>query len=769
MLRFLQRIFSVNRIKKQAAASKMTPYENRRAVAQRLFYITLIIFIFIILRLTWIVAANTINGVDLAKAAKANYTETFTVYPKRGTIYDRTGKPIAVDSSVFTIYVTEDKNFVDTSGKKLYAEPSEFVALEDLLLKELNIPKADSDSQLRRKGTLQAYFGTAGNNISFDKKAEIEKAEQAAGLKGIGFDTNLARQYQNGVFASQFIGTAGLKDPGDPASGLVGKNGGVEQAMDSVLQGSPSTETVEKDQYGRAIPGAIVSQTTAKDGSDVYLTISSDLQTNLENQLNTFVTNDKPQQVSAVLMEAKTGDILAVSQRPTYDPNNMSTNNDPNFSWGSNLYQGAYEPGSTIKTFLVASAMDTGNWHPNDTYQRTLQVADTTINDWDWNENGHFSISDTFTYAQGFAWSSNTGMGKVELAEGYGVWGNYLQRFGFAKPTRLGMGGESFGSMLPDSVSQTMSAFGQGIDVTMIQMLKGWTSFANNGEMLEPHFINKIVNPNTNQVLQSSKEVIGKPISSSTAKSIDQLMVTVGSDGTYGTANYGVYKNKGHESIFKINGQVPAIKTGTAQIANPDPTKGGYLEGTNDTLNSVVILYPAENPDYIFYMTTKIAQNYQLPDVATLADNLITQAETLKPTLDDTKMSIPNAKIKVDNYNGKSTGDTMDALRRKLLQPVAIGDGGTIVAQSIPAKKQVDANSKILLLTNGNHIMPDMYGWSKSMVEQLAKWYNVSVTFNGDTGQKGKSSPGHVTKQSADQLTNVKTGDSWTVTLGNTE
>ncbi|MDR0299426.1 MAG: penicillin-binding protein [Streptococcaceae bacterium] len=766
MFKFLQRIFSIKRIKKQVAASNVRPYENRRVVAQRLFYVTLAIFILIILRLTWLVTANKVNGVSLSQAARNNYTYTYTVYPKRGTIYDRMGNEIAVDSSVFTIYVTMDKNYVDSSGNKLYASSSEFPALEDLLLKELNVPKDISDAQLNRKGAVQVYFGTAGNNISFDKKTEIEKAAKAAGIKGVGFDTNLSRQYQNGIFASQFIGTAALKDFGNSSSGLVGNNGGVEQAMNSVLQGQPSTRTLEKDPYGRPIPGAIVSQTKSEDGSDVYLTLDSDLQTSLENLLNTYATSADAQQISAVLMEAKTGDILATSQRPTYNPNDMSGMNQQYFTSNNLLYQLAYEPGSTMKTFLAASAMDTGNWHPDVTYDRSLQVADATINDWDVNEYGSYYFGHpTMTYAQGFAWSSNTGMGKVELAEGYGVWGNYLQRFGFSTRTRMGIGSEAVGTLPNDTVSQTMSAFGQGIGVTMLQMMKGWTSFANGGVMLEPHFVNKIVNPNTNQVLQSSKEVIGKPISATTAKSIASLMVTVGSDSTYGTANYWAYKGKGTDSIFKINGQIPAIKTGTAQIA--DLQNGGYMQGTKDTLNSAVILYPADNPEFIFYITTKIPQHYSLPDVATVADTLITQAETMKSQLDNTGLSIENAKVTLADYTGKATGDTQDILRRQLIQPVPIGDGETIVAQSIASKTQVGANTKFLLLTNGKHTMPDMYGWSKAMVEQVAKWYNVTVTFTGQTGEKGKSNTiGQVTKQSVSQLTEVKNGDKWTVTLG---
>ncbi|GAB2026526.1 penicillin-binding transpeptidase domain-containing protein [Lactovum odontotermitis] len=772
MFKFLGRFFSFSRIRKQAAAAKTKPHDNRRLVAQRLFFVTLAVFILIILRLTWLIAANNVNGVNLTKAAANNYTYTYTVYPKRGTIFDRNGEEIAMDASNYTLYVTLDKKFVDASGKKLFAQASEFPKLATFINKE--IPALTTDyiiSQLTRKGAVQVYFGTEGKDLSLDQRDKILKDAKSEGLLGIGFDSTLTRKYPNGIFATNFIGTAHLIESDKGVLGLVGADGGgVEDAMNSILQGEPSTRTVEKDQYGRPIYGAVISQTPAKDGSDVYTTLDGPLQTANESMLDKLYKDVvKPEQTTATLLDAKTGDILASSQRPTFNPTDMSGTKQENFTWADLTYGLAYEPGSTMKSFLVAAAMDSGKWTPDVTYDRTsLDFSDgTKIQDWDVNEN-NILRGMIMTYAQGFAFSSNVGMGKMEQQMGYSIWGNYLQRFGFGRATRVGLEtgtGEDFGRLPADNdeVSKVMSAFGQGMSVTMLQMLRGWTSFANEGTMLEPHFVSKIVDNNRQEVLQAKKEIIGKPIKAETAKSIDDLMITVNTDNEYGTANGGVFKNTEPGPLFVVNGQPAAVKTGTAQVYKDR----NYSE--NLVINSLVVLYPPENPDFIFYLTSRNdPNNFNLPNIAPLVNSLLTQAETRKSQISQTEFNLPAGQVTVGDYFGKDAGATLDKLRQNLLQPVAIGsEGSKVNDQSIKAGEKVDANTRILLYTNGKHTMPDMYNWSKADVKQLAKWYNMKVTFKGQTG-KGKESAGRVTDQSIEQLTVVKKNAKITVTLGNT-
>ncbi|MDR0297830.1 MAG: penicillin-binding protein [Streptococcaceae bacterium] len=766
MLKFLKKLLPFERIKKRAEKTKLPAYDNRRHVARGLFLVALSFFMLIVLRLSWLVAANEVGGTNLAQAAKNNYTYTQTDYPQRGTIYDRFGTPLAMDSSTYTIYVNLNKSAIDqTTNEKLYAPSDTFSKLSDFLNTELGIDKTLSMTQLTLKGAMQVQFGTNGTKISFDKKAEIIKNAASAGLTGIGFSADLNRSYPNGVFASNLIGQATLKTPGDNSSGLVGLSG-MEASFNSILSGKPGIETIEKDKGGTPIPGAIISKTPAVNGKDVYTTLDAKLQNYLEQLIDKAYKDSKGQQVSATLMNAKTGEILATSQRPTYNPQTGQKTSTDNYTDNSWLYQTAYEPGSTMKTFLTVSAIDSGHFNANATYQRKLHVYDVDINDWDINEYNNYMLPSTVTAAQGFAMSSNTVMSQVEMQMGNTIWNNYLNRFDFGRRVRFGLGYETTGS-LPTSnlVNQIQSSFGQGIAVSQIQLLRAWTSFANKGAMLEPHVISQIYNPNDQTTLLSEPEVIGKPLKAASVAQELPLMVSVGTDTTFGTANKSLFKNSGGTgSYFVTNGVADAVKTGTAQIAAPN---GGYLEGKNDTLNSVVAMYPPKDPDFIIYLTNKIPQNSSLDVTATLVNSLMTRAESEKSFIDTTSNNINAGKVTMPDYKSKSVGPAADELRQDLLAPVILGDGNNVFKQSVSAGKKIGANTRVLLLTDGAHTMPDMYGWSQSDVETLAKWYNLSVTFEGGKKDKnGKIIGGSVTDQSIADNVTTKSGNKLTVTLG---
>ncbi|MFZ2601067.1 MAG: PASTA domain-containing protein, partial [Lactococcus lactis] len=283
-----------------------------------------------------------------------------------------------------------------------------------------------------------------------------------------------------------------------------------------------------------------------------------------------------------------------------------------------------------------------------------------------------------------------------------------------------------------------------------------------NGTMLEPHIVSKVVDPNTKTSLTSKAEVVGHPVSNDAASGVRDLMLTVNTDPVYGTS----YSTSGDSEqnlaagpLFMVNGEPAAVKTGTAQIAS---TTGGYMTGSQDYLYSAVVMYPAKNPDFIFYMNVKIpTESWTLKYIARVANPLLTSAEAMKNDLSvsadtDTKAG----KVTIENYKGKDSGDTADSLRRTVLSPVIIGTGAKVTAQSIAEGEKVSANSRILLLTNDkDQVMPDMYDWSKKEVEQLANWFGIKVTYEG-SGNK-------VLTQSIETSTNVKKGQTLTVKMGN--
>ncbi|GFH39739.1 penicillin-binding transpeptidase domain-containing protein [Lactococcus insecticola] len=766
MIKFLKNLvlFPFRKVAQNAAKTHLSPQANRKRIAQDILILALFVFTVFIVRFSWIVVTDSSNGVKLSTRAKANYSETTTIYAKRGTIYDRDGVAIATDSSDYSIYVILDKSYVSGSGKKLYAAAADFSKIAKLFKEKLGLDEKYTMTQLKRKGASQVEFGTKGKHISYTDKEAIEKAATADGLVGIGFSSHLARSYPNGNFASNFIGLAGLKDGDDDTKGLVGQFG-LEASLNGILSGKNGVETLEKDKNGQALQGVAKSETPAKDGEDVYTTISSTLQTYLESLVDTSLKNSGAQEIVATLVKADTGEILATTQRPTFNaatqtvigPKDDSKTDKENLYGQNNLlYQTAYEPGSTMKVFTIGAAIQNGTFNPNERYTSApLQVADTVVSDWDVSTRPD---GVNMTFAQGFSHSSNVGMSKLEMRMGNTVWDDYLKRFKFGVPTRMGVGGESFGN-LPSSnvVSQVNSAFGQGIGVTEVQMLRGYTAIANGGEMLEPHFILKTANIDQGTQRAAKREVVGKPVSETTANSVLKYMVNVGTDVDYGTA----YDWTNNQPFFRSGNRQVSVKTGTAQVAKPT---GGYYEGTTSYLYSAVAMVPADKPDFIFYMTVKLPEHWTLSYISDVANPLIDRAYEIKSTLDATSEAAENggvkeAKITLKDYKGKNPGSTLDQLRQLVLQPVVIGSGATITKQSVAAGTKLGANERVLLLTGGKVDMPDMYDWSKENVETFAKWTGVDVTFEG-------SDTGKVTAQSIKMNQVVKKGQKLTITLG---
>lgn len=753
--------FPFRKIRKKAKKTKLSPMKNRKRVGRSLFIVIISVFMIFIFRYVWLVTTHQVAGNDIGQLAKFNYMQTINVPAKRGTIYDRNGTEIAVDSSTYKIYAVIDKNQKSAKGQKNYVPKEDFDKVASFLNQNLGIDKNLALQQLNLNGS-QVEFGSQGNQISLSKMESLQKGLETAKITGIYFSPQLARSYPLNNFASQFIGIASPQDNQDGTTSLVGQNG-LELSFNQQLSGTNGVETYQKDMYGRPVPNTTHVITPVVNGQDVYTTLDATLQSNLEKLMDTAMTASGGQQMSATLMNAHTGEILATSQCPTFTAQTYNkASSQQYFTWNNQLYQNAFEPGSTMKTFLMASALDSNKVDLNATYSRTLKAYDVTINDWDWNEHGHFTLPSSVTFAQGFEMSSNVGMSKIEMNMGNPTWDDYLNRFRFGVRTRLGMGvpgvEEGTGALPTDNaVSQIQSAFGQGISVTQAQLLRGWTSFANDGTMLEPHVVSKIYDSNNNQTYQSEPEVIGHPISANVASQVRNLMVGVNTDPFYGTSYLTVpLYGKQPGPLFMVNNQPMAVKTGTAQIAAPT---GGYMTGDQDYIYSAVAMYPPQNPDFIFYMNIKIPSSpWYLGFISDVANPMMTQAESMKASLQNISNTGDQGTITLKDYKNNNSGDTADALRRELLAPVLVGMGSNIKAQSISSGTKVGTNTRLLLLTDGDQIMPDMYSWSKDQVDQVANWYGLKINYEGS----GNS----VVKQSITIGNTVKNGQTITITMG---
>ena len=744
------------RIIRFAIKNRKSPMENRRRVGKSLSLLAVFLFAVFLVNFAVIIGTGTKFGVNLVKEAKKVHQTTLTVPAKRGTIYDRNGTPIAEDATSYNVYAVIDKEYKSANGDVLYVEESQYNKVAEIFHKYLDMEETYVKDQLSQPNLKQVSFGAKGNGITYANMMSIKQDLESAKVEGINFTTSPNRSYPNGKFASSFIGLAQLHENEDGTKSLIGTSG-IESSLNSLLAGTDGIITYEKDRLGNIVPGTEQVTQQTVNGKDVYTTLSSPLQSFMESQMDAFQEKLKGKYMTATLVSAKTGEILATTQRPTFDADTKEGITE-DFVWRDILYQSNYEPGSTMKVMTLAAAID-NNTFPGGEYFNSseLKIADATIKDWDVNDG--LSAGSIMTYSQGFDHSSNVGMTLLQQKMGDATWLDYLNRFKFGVPTRFGLTDEYSGQLPADNIVDiAMSSFGQGISVTQTQMLRAFTAIANDGVMLEPKFISALYDPNDQTVRKSQREVVGNPVSKEAASLTRENMILVGTDPVYGT----MYNKLTGKPIVTVPGQTVSVKSGTAQIA--DEQNGGYLVGKTNYIFSVVTMHPSENPDFILYVTVQQPEHFSTPWFGEFANPILERASAMKESLnlqstaknlDQVTTTTSYAMPATKDY---SPGDMAEELRRNLVQPIVIGSGTKIKDSSVAEGTNLDANEQILLLSDKVEEMPDLYGWSKKNVETFAKWLNLEVEFEG-SGQTVK-------KQSVRANTALKDLQKIKITLG---
>lgn len=738
-----------------------TPAENRRRVARSLSFLSIFLFFIFLINFAVIIGTDSKFGVDLSKEAAKVHQVQVTIPARRGTIYDRTGIPIAEDSTTYNVYAVINEKYVSATGEKLYVQPSQYDQVAKIFKEQLDMDESYVKEQLSRKGLQQVSFGSKGNGITYSTMTTIRDTLKKDGIKGIDFTTSPGRSYPNGVFASQFIGLAQPIEDKNGSKILVGQSG-MEASLNSILAGINGRVTYEKDRTGAIIPGSDKVSVQTENGKDVYTTISSGLQTLLETRMDVFMEKiGGAVLANATLVSAKTGEILATTQRPTFNADTKEGLNAQ--TQGSTaLYQGQYEPGSTMKVLTLAAAIDNNTFPANEIYYNDrYQIGDAVIRDWSVNAG---MAPRYLSYAQGFAFSSNVGMTGLEQMMGNEKWLDYLSKFKIALPTRFGMTNESYGMLPANNIASiATSSFGQAISVTQIQMLRAFSAIANNGVMLEPKFIGAIYDSDKNTARTATTEVVGHPVSKSAAEQTRHYMITVGTD-----ADVGTMVGSDGLPIIQVPGQDVAVKSGTAQIAAPADQGGGYLTGANDLIYSVVTMTPAEDPDFIMYVTVQQPNNWNSAAWSEIFNPVLQAAADMKDSLNLTEpVFVPSDTAKemvyrMPSIKDKTPGPLAAELRRNLIHPIVVGTGSKIDKISVNVKAKLKPNQQVLIQTDGVTEIPDMYGWNKNMVETFAKWNGIAVTFKGKVD-------GTVTKQSAKVNASIKDVKELTITLGDTQ
>ncbi|WP_179395263.1 penicillin-binding protein [Lacticaseibacillus absianus] len=679
------------------------PEKNRKLFGILLMSLTALIGLGFVCRFAYLALGGRSDNQDLQAYREKQYQRGSVLKAKRGAIYDSTGNVIAEDANTYTVFAIVDKTYKN-GDKKLYVTDKEKAAT--VLAKYLPLSREKILAYLNptAKNAFQVEFGRAGTGLSLAIKEQIESEH----LSGINFTDSPSRLYPNGVFASYTVGLvqANSKDKDQQLVGVMG----LEKQFDQLLKGTNGHTTYQADMGNYRLPQAKVKTVKATNGCKVYTTLNSNLQTYLETLMTKVQTEYQPKGLTAVLMNAKTGAIMAASSRPTFDP---STGDGLGTLWRNALVEDGYEPGSVMKIFTLATAIDTGTYTPNQYYKSgTMKVAGGTVSDWDPAGWGMIPLS------QAFPRSSNTGMVKIEQAIGVTNQGKYLKAFGFGQKTGITLPSENAGAYgLTNDLQRLNISFGQGISVTAMQILQGVTAITNKGTMIQPRIVRKTVAPN-GTVTTYPRQVVGHPIKASTASAVLTEMKRVVSE-SYGT---GV--------PYKIDGVDLAMKTGTAQIPRADGK--GYITGGDANLHSVLAVAPASDPKYVVYVTLKQAQKQTAP-TSTMINEIFQPLLKRALALDEGQAATSGDAVlaSVPAVTNASVSAATKTLTAAKLTVSAVGTGNRVVQQLPLAGSAALANARVLLLTNGAMTMPDVSGWSKSDVLKLAQLTGKKFTLSG--------------------------------------
>lgn len=490
---------------------------------------------------------QVVKASDLREIRDKQSMESLVVPAIRGEIRTSDSYPLATNNVSYLLY-SNPKVIVN---KEKYANDLAPILNED----------SASISALLKK---DVYWITLSHNISSDVKNKVD----ALNLKGIGFQEETTRFYPEASMAAQLVGFVGKRDDGSPKGFF-----GIEGYYDSQLQGRPGKLSIIRDALGNQIVGDIREEKKI-DGRNLTLTIDRYIQFIANKRLEDGVKKYGADGGSVIVMEPKTGKILAMSALPRFDPQKY-------YDYSPDTYKNptisdVYEPGSTFKVLVMAAGIDAGKVKPDTRCTECagpVQIGDYSIKTWNNKYMPNLTMTDVIIH------SDNTGMVFVGKKMGAGLLMSYLKRFGIGEATGVDLQGEISSYLKPLNelypIDMATTTFGQGISVTPLELLDAVSSIANGGNLMKPYVVSKIQTED-GQEIEMKPEIRRRTVSEATSKAVTAMMVDA--------------VEKGESQWVKIKGYNIAGKTGTAQI----PVAGHY--DPNQTIASFVGFFPAKNP-----------------------------------------------------------------------------------------------------------------------------------------------------------------------------
>jgi len=550
-----------------------------------LLIILITIFVALIFRLSWL---QLVQGSELGQKAMQVRAGEDVLEPVRGIIYDRNHTELVVNSPAKSVYLNADIFSVavkNTAGED--KEEKQKAEKERVIRQIAAILGLNEDNTVSLMKSEQPFIWLK-HRVDYRTCEILSELINENKVTGIGMLEGTMRSYPQGTMAAHVLGFVGL----DPSA-----RGGIEKSYNRELSGTPGRRVAEKDASGRELPQTTSFLVPPLPGKNLVLTLDYTIQFYVEHALDQIEEKYKPARSTIIIMDPKTGEILALGARPGYDPAKYSSY--PQQVWDFNpALRFNYEPGSTFKMFIASAALEEGVVHEGDHFYDPgyVKVLGERINCWDLAGHGDQS------FIEGFMNSCNTVFVQTGLKMGKALIYKYVRGFGFGRSTGIDLPGEDIGLLIPEEEASELDyatmSMGQSIAVTPIQLITAVSAIANGGYLFKPYIVKTIEDPENKTARNIEPQMVRQVISRNTAGQMARFLQKVVLEGTAKKAY--------------VDGYMVGAKTGTAEVAG----RQGYAEGKY--VSSIAGFAPLDDPRIaiLIVVSEPKGEQYQGGDVA---------------------------------------------------------------------------------------------------------------------------------------------------------
>ncbi|MCK9478625.1 MAG: stage V sporulation protein D [Firmicutes bacterium] len=655
----------------------------RMKLKKRMYYTLSVCMLLLVLLIGRTGYLQIARGDQLQKQAVEQQTRDRIINSKRGTIFDRNGKPLAVSASVETV----------TASPSEVRENSKVAPTEKVAAALAEILELDYDF-VHGKITRESSYEIIKRRIEKEKADKVRQFITENKVVGIRLDADTKRFYPYASLAAHVIGFTGLDNQGLE---------GIEMVFDKNLKGSPGRIISAKNAAGIEMPFKYEKLVNPQDGLNVVLTIDETIQRFAEKHLETALIENKLLKGGAcIVLDPKSGEVLAMTTKPDFDLNNPFDLQDESIKkqlqlldddarskaneeelrkmWRNKAVVDSYEPGSTFKIFTAAMALEEKVVSLNDTFFCTGSKKVASHNIRCWKAGGHGSQ----TFVEGVKNSCNPVFIEVGARIGAVQFMNYFTGLGFTQKTGIELPGEAPGIFHTrakfNEVELATSSFGQSFQITPLQMISGVAAIANGGQLMRPHLVKSLTDSNDNIVTEFESEMVRQVISKETSDTLCWLLEKVVADGT-GSGAY-------------IKGFRVAGKTGTSEKLPRGSGKyvasfAGFAPADDPQVVCLVIL---DEPSSGLYYGGQIAS----PVVRSILEDTLNYLGIEPAYTAEEKATLETS---VPTVAGQTIKDAKSALSNQNLKAKVIGQGDTVLSQIPKGGIKVNQQSTITLYT----------------------------------------------------------------------